>query len=77
MMRGCWNISIQMILKDWRRWVQVARIISCVQKFLRWYFNLAPDEDLSDVAALKEKLLPLFEAYRKMYADYYNNVQTS
>jgi rhamnose utilization protein RhaD (predicted bifunctional aldolase and dehydrogenase) len=27
---------------------------------------------INDVKALKEKLQPLFEAYRKMYADYYN-----
>jgi rhamnulose-1-phosphate aldolase/alcohol dehydrogenase len=34
--------------------------------------NLTPNESISDVKALKEKLQPIFEAYRKMYADYYN-----
>ena len=33
---------------------------------------LTVTEDLGNVAALKEKLAPEFEAYRKMYADYYN-----
>lgn len=51
---------------------------SCPDHFLRTkisplVLNLAPDEDLSDTAAIKEKLAPLFEAYRKMYAGYYNN----
>jgi rhamnulose-1-phosphate aldolase/alcohol dehydrogenase len=50
---------------------------SCPDHFLRTKISplvlpLAPNEDLSNVAALKEKLLPEFEAYRKMYADYYN-----
>ena len=27
---------------------------------------------LNNVAAIKEKIAPQFEAYRKMYADYYN-----
>ncbi len=50
---------------------------SCPDHFLRTKISplvlpLAPGEDLSNVAALKEKLLPEFEAYRKMYADYYN-----
>ena len=49
---------------------------SCPDHFLRTkisplVLNLKPDEDLSDVAKIKEKLLPGFEAYRKMYADYY------
>ena len=30
------------------------------------------DEGLNDVSTVKEKLAPAFEAYRKMYADYYN-----
>ncbi len=34
--------------------------------------NLGADEDLNDVAKIKEKIAPLFDAYRKMYADYYN-----
>ena len=50
---------------------------SCPDHFLRTkisplVLNLAPGEDLSNTAALKEKLQPTFEAYRKMYADYYN-----
>ncbi len=50
---------------------------SCPDHFLRTkisplVLNLTPGEDLSDVAALKAKLAPQFEEYRKMYADYYN-----
>ncbi len=50
---------------------------SCPDHFLRTkisplVLNLAPAEDISDVKAVKEKLQPLFEAYRKMYADYYD-----
>ena len=50
---------------------------SCPDHFLRTKIsplvvNLTPQEDLSDVKAVKEKLQPQFEAYRKMYADYYN-----
>lgn len=50
---------------------------SCPDHFLRTkisplVLNLTPDEDLSDVKAIKEKLLPQFEAYRKMYTEYYN-----
>src|SRR5436189_1196105 len=50
---------------------------SCPDHFLRTkisplVLNLAPNESISDDKALKEKLQPLFEAYRKMYADYYN-----
>ena len=50
---------------------------SCPDHFLRTkisplVLNLATEEDLSDAKATKEKLLPAFEAYRKMYADYYN-----
>lgn len=50
---------------------------SCPDHFLRTkisplVLNLKPDEDLSHVSAIQEKLLPLFEAYRNMYADYYN-----
>jgi rhamnulose-1-phosphate aldolase/alcohol dehydrogenase len=49
---------------------------SCPDHFLRTkisplVLNLAPDEDLSDVATLKEKLTPGFVAYRELYADYY------
>ncbi|RXK83069.1 bifunctional aldolase/short-chain dehydrogenase [Filimonas effusa] len=50
---------------------------SCPDHFLRTkisplVLNLAPQEDLSDVTAIKEKIAPLFEAYRKMYEEYYN-----
>ena len=50
---------------------------SCPDHFLRTkisplVLDLAVDEDLGDVAAIKEKLCPAFVAYRKMYADYYN-----
>jgi len=50
---------------------------SCPDHFLRTkisplVLNLAADENLSDVKATKEKLLPAFEAYRKMYSDYYH-----
>jgi rhamnulose-1-phosphate aldolase/alcohol dehydrogenase len=49
---------------------------SCPDHFLRTKISplvltLAPDEDLSDVAVIKEKLTPAFEAYRQMYTDYY------
>src|ERR1022692_4346805 len=50
---------------------------SCPDHFLRTkvsrlVLNLSPDEDLTNVSAIKEKISPLFDAYRKMYADYYN-----
>lgn len=50
---------------------------SCPDHFLRTkisplVLNLATDEDVNDATAIKEKLQPQFEAYRKMYADYYN-----
>ena len=50
---------------------------SCPDHFLRTkisplVLNLTPGEDLSDVNKIKEKLAPQFEAYRAMYADYYN-----
>lgn len=49
---------------------------SCPDHFLRTkisplVLDLASDADLTDVAALKEQLLPAFEAYRAMYTDYY------
>ncbi len=49
---------------------------SCPDHFLRTKISplvltLAADESLADAAAIKEKLVPAFEAYRKMYADYY------
>ena len=49
---------------------------SCPDHFLRTkinplVLNLKPAEDITDTKALKEKLLPQFEAYRGMYAEYY------
>jgi len=49
---------------------------SCPDHFLRTkisplVLDLGKDEDLSDVAALKGRLAPKFEAYRKMYTEYY------
>lgn len=49
---------------------------SCPDHFLRTkisplVLNLTPAEDLSDVSAIKTKLQPQFEAYRKMYTAYY------
>ncbi len=49
---------------------------SCPDHFLRTKISplvltLTTEEDLSDIAAIKEKLSPQFEAYRKMYAEYY------
>jgi rhamnulose-1-phosphate aldolase/alcohol dehydrogenase len=51
---------------------------SCPDHFLRTkisplVLNLTTDENVNSVAAIKEKLSPQFEAYRKMYADYYNS----
>jgi rhamnulose-1-phosphate aldolase/alcohol dehydrogenase len=50
---------------------------SCPDHFLRTkisplILNVVADEDLRDVNKVKEKIAPLFEAYRNMYADYYN-----
>ena len=50
---------------------------SCPDHFLRtkispMILNVEPGEDLSDVEAIKAKLAPQFEAYRAMYAEYYN-----
>lgn len=50
---------------------------SCPDHFLRTKISplvlgLTPQESISDAIAIKEKLKPQFEAYRKMYADYYN-----
>ncbi|MBC7417809.1 MAG: bifunctional aldolase/short-chain dehydrogenase [Pedobacter sp.] len=49
---------------------------SCPDHFLRTkisplVLDLAKEEDLSDVDCIKQKLAPVFEAYRKMYAAYY------
>jgi rhamnulose-1-phosphate aldolase/alcohol dehydrogenase len=51
---------------------------SCPDHFLRTKISplvlkLGVNEDLSDVKSLKERLAPEFEAYRKMYAEYYNS----
>jgi rhamnulose-1-phosphate aldolase/alcohol dehydrogenase len=51
---------------------------SCPDHFLRTKISplvltLGAEEDLSDPAAIKEKLEPAFVAYRKMYADYYES----
>lgn len=50
---------------------------SCPDHFLRTKISplvleLEANADLSDATALKEELAPAFEAYRKMYEDYYN-----
>lgn len=49
---------------------------SCPDHFLRTkiqplVLNLAPDEDLTDAAAVKAKMQPLFETYREEYREYY------
>ena len=51
---------------------------SCPDHFLRTkisplVLNLTPGEDLNDTNIIKEKIAPLFDAYRKMYTEYYNN----
>ena len=51
---------------------------SCPDHFLRTKISplvvsLTPGQDLADVKVVKEILVPQFEAYRKMYAAYYNN----
>ena len=50
---------------------------SCPDHFLRTkisplVLDFTVDENIENVASLKEKLAPKFEAYRKMYSDYYN-----
>ncbi|MEA5137781.1 bifunctional aldolase/short-chain dehydrogenase [Arcicella rigui] len=50
---------------------------SCPDHFLRTKISplvleLEPNEDLTDVSAIKAKLEPAFEAYRAMYTEYYN-----
>jgi rhamnulose-1-phosphate aldolase/alcohol dehydrogenase len=55
---------------------------SCPDHFLRTkisplVLDLDPNEDLSDVEVIKAKLTPAFEAYRKMYFDYYNTCKKS
>src|SRR6478735_4236800 len=51
---------------------------SCPDHFLRTkisplVLNLTTDEDVTNVAEIKEKIQPQFKEYRQMYADYYNN----
>jgi rhamnulose-1-phosphate aldolase/alcohol dehydrogenase len=51
---------------------------SCPDHFLRTKISplvlqLEAGDDLGDTVALKEQLAPEFAAYRKMYADYYEN----
>jgi len=51
---------------------------SCPDHFLRTKISplvleLEAEDDLSDTKAIKEKLAPAFEAYRKMYAAYYES----
>lgn len=55
---------------------------SCPDHFLRTkisplVLDLKPDENLTEVAAIKAQLAPSFEAYRNMYADYYNTCRRS
>src|SRR5665213_3661742 len=50
---------------------------SCPDHFLRTkisplVLNIKPGENFEDIVSIKEKLAPLFVAYRKMYEDYYN-----
>lgn len=50
---------------------------SCPDHFLRTKISplvleLGTGDDLSEVDTIKQKLTPAFEAYRKMYEDYYN-----
>jgi len=50
---------------------------SCPDHFLRTkisplVLNLGSTDDLTDIAAIKQKIEPLFVAYRQMYTDYYN-----
>jgi rhamnulose-1-phosphate aldolase/alcohol dehydrogenase len=49
---------------------------SCPDHFLRTkisplVLNITPSENISDVKAVKEKIKPQFEEYRKMYSEYY------
>ncbi len=50
---------------------------SCPDHFLRTkisplVLDLATNDDVNNVTAIKEKLAPQFEEYRNMYAEYYN-----
>lgn len=51
---------------------------SCPDHFLRtkispMILSLKPEDDLTNIAAVKEKLAPQFSAYRKMYTEYYES----
>ena len=51
---------------------------SCPDHFLRTkisplVLDLSPEQDLTEMGVLKEKLAPQFESYRKMYAHYYDS----
>ena len=51
---------------------------SCPDHFLRTkisplVLDLSPEQDLTETGVLKEKLVPQFESYRKMYAHYYDS----
>jgi rhamnulose-1-phosphate aldolase/alcohol dehydrogenase len=51
---------------------------SCPDHFLRTkisplVLNLAPDDDISNTSAVRQRIAPLLADYRKMYAEYYNN----
>jgi rhamnulose-1-phosphate aldolase/alcohol dehydrogenase len=55
---------------------------SCPDHFLRTKISplvlkLEANEDLTDIKSLKERLAPEFEAYRKMYAEYYDSCKHS
>lgn len=55
---------------------------SCPDHFLRTkisplVLHLDPNEDLSDVEAIKSKLNPAFESYRNLYKEYYTNCAKS
>jgi rhamnulose-1-phosphate aldolase/alcohol dehydrogenase len=55
---------------------------SCPDHFLRTKISplvleLDPNEDLSDVEAIKAKVTPAFEAYREMYKEYHNTCKKS
>ena len=50
---------------------------SCPDHFLRTkisplVLSITTNEDVNNLTAVKEKIQPQFEAYRKMYAEYYN-----
>jgi rhamnulose-1-phosphate aldolase/alcohol dehydrogenase len=55
---------------------------SCPDHFLRTkisplVLNLSTQEDLTNSAIIKDKISPLFDAYRKMYTEYYNTCKHS